>query len=587
MLGFCFRCLVPHWTFGFWFVHVVSSLSVRWFALSHLGSCPALLFLLGIAFSFRACLVDSSVRRKCSHFVGTTCAPFRPLILLTFLQWISAVAAWFSFFSHLLAWCDLCPLYVRSNFHLQFKCESKLSWNLPARDFVLAKTAAVWACLPFARLEFDHTLGFPGEGPENMTLWSANIGSFRTNTGWKAWSADICCLQETRIGKTNLRSCSLDVKSRGLRLTTSDPLAVKWHKTGSITPCGGTAIIASEALIQPFDPASDQTGLYIGLFRTQRLNAAWIQVRPRCRALVISVYATTGASQDPHIHSRNDDLFSQVFAFVSQFGQIPVVLAGDLQADPMSYPSIANVVTFHNWHDPIAGVDSDGYSTRPLTFSRDGAFSGADDATSSIDAILLNQTAFFALESAEVVPIIGKQHRPLKFVFKWEAIDLVGFVHLKSAPFREDSLRKPQTDDVTSPQWDQFERRYDEAPGSDAKWNVVNDFLIHSLLQNGAVWGDGPRTRGQAPVFVAKKIAPAQHRTGCAATKKSSLLFKLWGRLNELFCRLSRDPGGPQDQFDTQRTALKAFRSLKDLEAPFGWTHPASPKLADVFIAKQ
>ena len=590
MLGFRLRSLGPRWIFGpvvFRFL-LVSSLSlVVWLALSHPWLCPALLFLQGIAFSFRACLLDSKARRKCSHFVGTTCAPFRPLFLLTFLQWIFAFACLSSWSSCPFSRHDLCPFYVRCEFHFQFNCGSKLSWNLPARDFVPVKIIAACASPSFDRLEFDHTLGFPGEGPGNMTLWSANIGSFRTNAGWKSWSADVCCLQETRIGKTNLRSCCLDVKSKGLRLTTSEPLAVKWHAAGSITPCGGTAIIASESLIQPFDPACDQTGLYVGLYRTQRLNAAWIQVKPRTRALVISVYATTGASQDPHIHARNDELFSQIFALVSQFGQIPVIIAGDLQADPMSYPSIANAVSFHNWHDPIAGVDHEGFSTRPLTFSRDGAFSGADDATSSIDAILLNQTAFFALESAEVVPLIGKQHRPLKCVFRWEAIDLVGFIHLKSAPFQVETLEKAHKDDDSPSLWDRFEQRYHDASDSDTKWDVVNDFLIHSLLHRGATWGNGPRSRGHAPVFVAKKIAPAQHRSGCAATKRSTKLFKLLGRLNELFCRLSRSPGGLQDQFDTRQTAFKAFRTLQDLEAPFCWSVPTQPTLTDVFIAKQ
>ena len=323
MHSFSLRCLVvpwTSWTLDFWFRLVFASDFSAWFALLHLELCLAALFLPGFAFSAGACLLDSKFRRKCSHFVGTTCAPFRSLLLLMpYRCWALAFARfllWLPCCTHCVAaWHDLCPLWPQGF--------SKLSWNLPTRSFVLLKTNAVSGRLRFDFLEFDYTLGYPGEGPDGlMSLWSANIGSFRSNSGWKSWGADVCCLQETRIGKANVRSCGLDVKSLGVRLTTSEPLPVKWHKAGSITPCGGTAIIGPETLIQPFDPASDHTGLYVALYRTQRLNAAWVQVRPKCRALVISIYAAAGASQDPQIHGRNETLFSQVFDFVSQFGQI-------------------------------------------------------------------------------------------------------------------------------------------------------------------------------------------------------------------------------------------------------------------------
>ena len=170
-----------------------------------------------------------------------------------------------------------------------------------------------------------------------------------------------------------LRSTQNAVKALGQRITTSDSLPVKWHKSGSITPCGGTAIIAPDS-IKPFEPAHDQTGLFASLFRTQRFNAAWIQVSPSCRALVISIYACTGASQDQTIHAKNDQMFSDIFSFVAQFGPIPIVVAGDLQAEPSSYSSIANCVAFHGWFDPIQVVGDSGHTTRPLTFSRDGTF---------------------------------------------------------------------------------------------------------------------------------------------------------------------------------------------------------------------
>ena len=496
-------------------------------------------------------------------------------------------------------WCpcrcnrdDLCFVMCHGLQQAQFMCTSDLSWRLPAFDFGEKKMIAAVLQPLFHQLSFDCALGFPGEGPafypqEFMTVFSANIGSLRTNGSWKTWNADVCCLQETRIGKANLRSTQNAVKALGQRIATSQPLPVKWHKSGSITPCGGTAIIAPDSILQPFETCQDQTGLYTTLFRTQRLNAAWIQVTPSCKALVISIYACTGASQDPAIHAQNDRMFSDVFTFAAQFGSIPVLIAGDMQADPASYTSIANCVAFHGWSDPIQVVDESGHTSRPLTFSRDGTFSGCDDATSSIDAILLNHSAFCALNSAEVVPVIGKQHRPIKMVFQWKSIHQVGYVLYKSAPFLPDTIKPASWVDNGDSAWSSFSERYESSHDSDSKWEVINEFLVHSLRSQGAQWGKGPQVRGEAPTFVPKRIVPKQHKNCCAATKKSTALYKLVGRLQELFCRLSRNPGSPQDCFDTRQTAFRAFKALQQHQAPVVWSHAHFPTLAEVFLARQ
>ena len=394
-------------------------------------------------------------------------------------------------------------------------CLCDPSWHLPAFDFGEHKMNAVARISLFVQVLFDCTLGYPGEGPfgdpsDCMTLFSANLGSFRTNGSWKTWDADVCCLQETRIGRANIRSTQNAVKALGQRIVTSEPLPVKWHKSGSITPCGGTAIIGPDSVIQPFETCHDQAGLFPSLMRTQRFSAAWVQDSPSCRILVVSLYACTGASQDPALHAKNDQLLADVFSFVAQFGPIPVVIAGDLQADPASYESVANCVAFHGWFDPIAEVDNMGHTSRPLTFSRDGTFSGSEDATSSIDAVLINQSAFCALRSAEVVPVIGKQHRPIKLVFHLHSIQQIGYTLFKSAPFLLDTLQTAKWTDTRSSDWSAFSARFDAVHESEDKWEIINAFLVHSLKSTGAQWGQGPQTRGTEPVFVTKTFALLQ-----------------------------------------------------------------------------
>ena len=157
----------------------------------------------------------------------------------------------------------------------------------------------------------------------------------------------------------------------------------------------------------------------------------------------------------------------------------------------------------------------------------------------------------------------------------------------KSAAFVPETLTPAVWSENTHSDWPRFSVKYEACNDSEGRWSVINDFLVHSLRSQGAHWGQGPQSRGAAPQFVSKRVTPKQHKNFCAATKKSTDLYKLVGRLQELFCRLSRDPGGPQDQFDTRQTAYRAHKGLQHHHAPVLWSSPHFPTLAEVFLARQ
>ena len=451
----------------------------------------------------------------------------------------------------------------------------------------------------FGSTGFDQTCGFPGEGPwEDDTIFhSANIGSIQSNHEWKTWQSHITCLQETRIGKNNHRTASFAIREAGFSPVLSDLLpGFIPHKSKMQTPCGGSAVLGPPALTQPFLAHQDATGLFETLHKTRRVALAWVQVTSSRKALVCSVYAATGASQDNTTHNQNNLLFRDLFSMFAQFGNIPIILAGDLQALPLSYPAISEAVHCHNWNDPLNNLDELGQIDRPFTYSRDSLFSGSGDACSSIDAVLLNQSAFLALKHCEVLPLHGKQHRPIRCVFSWKVLSQVGYMVYKFAPLDVshlgsnqpggDSLPPPEdkTDDLT---WtEHWSRRFDPLSNPDAKWDVVNDFLISHLKAKGASWGPGPRCRAKPPRFVAKTVCPVQYSDYCAATRRSALLHKLLGRLNELFIRRSRLMVSPQDQFVFDRTADKVARALRVFQFPHDWGHARTLTLVHIQAAR-
>ena len=597
----CLLLVFGAWIFSFRFF--VCLLQVLTVSLGHLADHFRWFCFWGSR-NFLNCQLSVSVRRTTCAFISTD------YVLMDFLQAVHSPTR----DSPSLGSCVVvCPV-LSSCWSLpgpQFKFDHHPDgWTFQPRSFVAKKTSfavpnpsgsfrfgssgllcRIWTtCDVWFITLFDSTLGYPGEGPPptNMTLVSANVGSVMTDVSWKSWNADVICLQETRVGKNNVRTATKTFQGVGFTPCFGELLPGLWSGSKSTkTPPGGTLIAGGSPYVLPFDPLLDVTGLYAKLYQTKRVVAAWVQVTPRKRALVLSVYATTSASQDPKIHAMNDELFNDIFTFVAQFGRIPIVVAGDLQAPPMSYPAVATAISFQSWHDPVAVIDDFGEAVRPLTFSNDGSFSGIGEGCTSIDSVLVNDIAFAALVKAEVLEIFGKQHRPIRLEFDWPSINLIGYHLLKAAPLVFDGVTDP-LDPPTEISWElPHKQQFDAASSPDDKWTVVNDFLTAALVAKGASWGDGPRERGKAPTFVPRVIAPKQMKGHCAASMKGILLARLLGRLNELFIRLSRCEGSAQDVYITQRTADKALTQLIDLSAPVVWVKNRMPTLLQVHFAIQ
>ena len=440
---------------------------------------------------------------------------------------------------------------------------------------------------------FFSCLGYPGEGPNSTwSILSANISSMTTNKVWKTWEDNVLCLQETRVGKNNARTIGFQVHETGRKLFPGSLLPGLQLANGTQrTQHGGTAVLAPEALTCPFLEKHDCTGLYAKLFATKRVVAVWHQISTNVRMLVWSVYARTSASSDPQIMEYNDVLFADIFSVSAQFGNIPILITGDFQSDPLHYPSISHAIHFMSWFDPLQTVDANGEISRPITFSKDGCFSGMGDGCSSIDAIIMNQTAFSALRDAYVVEIFGVQHRPVRAEFQWNTIFQVGSILQLPATFDITGVPcKKHTDEYRAFEnnaretWEkQFQPKFENAPNHEDQWAVVNQALISTLLQGGAKWNPGKQERGRNPSFHTKQFCPGQLPLLGAATVQGSKMKNCLNRLSELRIRLERGSVQPQDHAVTKRTAVKTWWQLKDLSSPFLWVFPHEPMLIDIF----
>lgn len=230
------------------------------------------------------------------------------------------------------------------------------------------------------------------------------------------------------------------------------------------------------------------------------------------------MYAKSGASACSETFNQKDLLLQDVFEIIFQFGDIPVILAGDFQVEPSNYPSVATAIHFHRWQDPLVQVDEDGNLFRPLTFSRDGTFTGHGDYCTSIDAILVNHVAFAALKSIQVLAVLDVQHRPIRATFNWEPITQCGDVHVKFAPLDTSSLPHPNHPDAhgvnerAQTRWSElFASCFLESQDASYMWQLVNQFCVETLTDEGASWGFlglWQKSKGSASCLHAKKGLP-------------------------------------------------------------------------------
>lgn len=400
----------------------------------------------------------------------------------------------------------------------------------------------VWTNRKFC-FDFDASLGFPGEGPSCSTnLWSIstlNVGSLKTSNFWKANDDQVYCLQETRIGKNNWKTSQAAVAATNKTLFHGDLLAGILRNDGHhITMHGGTAILSSDVIARPFSVDEDASGMYKSLYSSKRANACWIQATPSIRVLVFSFYGKSGASANHELLQQNDKLLAAMFEVAAQFGDIPVIVAGDFQTLPLNYPSVVGAVHFEGWSDPLVTVDQFGEPHRPVTFSKDRTFTAFGEGNSSIDAIIMNKVAFAALKSIDVVESFDMQHRPIRAFFHWEPICQVGTVHCKFAPLEHDNTIRPTGKDRceanfnASTLWSScYQDKVCTAESFDQKWKAINEFCLHSLLENGAKWGYGRRVRGELPCFKSKRFFPGQTPSGAAISFKASRLYNTLNRL--------------------------------------------------------
>ena len=426
----------------------------------------------------------------------------------------------------------------------------------------------------FSSFDFDSSLGFPGEGP--WSIMSANIDSFQTHADCTSWETDVVALQETRLTKNNIEHSKKRALEHGKDIFHGDLLVEKKDSNGFFkTPHGGAAFLAAPEASRSFHKDDDVTGIWDKIVKTTRVAGCWHQVLPKMQVLVFSFYGQACLPHDAHLEV-NQQLLADLFIVASQFGSIPVLIAGDFQNDPDTYPAIVDAKALGHWSDPLVQPTDQGENSRPITFSRNGNFKNPSEHYSSIDGILVNDIALSALVDIRVCFEHSKQHAPIKASFSWPNLYQKGFVHIKPAAFDLSNIPHDQgspidLNPIASQIWhDKYDTRFDCADDETA-WSIVNNFAIDTLVTAGAKFGRGPKTRGQQPTFKQVVKFPGQHKSGNAHSKLSNYLSKTFQLVTELRFRFSRCATKHTDFINTWNLQQKVFCHLQKIDSCKWW----------------
>ena len=417
---------------------------------------------------------------------------------------------------------------------------------------------------------FDSTLGFPGEGPENIQ-WcctSANIESSHSHPDCMQWASDLIILQETRLTTTNIQECRKRANEFDKAVFTGTLMQEKKDKNGTFKPPhGGTAILAAGSVCRPFVASDDSTGTWAHIEKTSRITGAWYQVLPKLKILCWSFYGFTRNS-DGSFQKINDHLLEQILLISAQFGDIPVIIGGDFQCDPNELESFVAAKAY-GWVDPLVKINQDGTNDRPITFSRTSNFVNPTECYSSIDGLILNEIASTALLNIRVQHEYGRPHAPIHASFQWHRVFIKGTVLERTPPFDltklptkggkidEDCLQK-----IAQELWTpDLEAALLQASDDDA-WSCVNQLATNTLIRAGATVPSGSDLRGKQPVFRTKVACPGQDHNGCAMTTLSAKIAKTYNLVTELRHRLSRNGTTTGDFLNTWNLQNKVSHNL-------------------------
>lgn len=388
----------------------------------------------------------------------------------------------------------------------------------------------------------------PGHRERGLTLLTQNVSALETNfrSVDLVETADVVLLQEVRLAARQ------QVRARQRLLPRWDvqfgaPSARSWQKGRLRVAYGGVAVLARRPhrLVSPAQGLLDSVLAHRG-----RSVHAMVPYGNGGRMVhVVSIYGHTSAGSCGKAAAHNAVLAEQVLLAASQLGEVPVVIAGDLNQDPDTVPAIILALATGEWYDVAAEWARRSGRPPAATFSKSGQWEDTrvGPGRSRIDVVLANRTAMAAVVDVRQDPhVVPASHHAGIFVkFAWERFTALAPRLQLPPPLRFDAVA-PMPDeeesvlatDLLQAVPDVEELAVRDPAAAYALWSGAAEAF---LRRRGATSGTGAGVRGlPAKVVWEPLAAPQGHGASAATTCLMRRLLGLRRRLREVRFRLAR-----------------------------------------------
>ena len=419
--------------------------------------------------------------------------------------------------------------------------------------------------------EFDDTKGFPGEGPWNLS--TINVGSLEKHEEIYHREFNCMAIQETRITDANAKHCHLKAASFERDLSCGPHLG---YLPSGHPEWGGVAISTDAGTSMAFTEKHDALGIWQSLWASSRVCAQWVAASPNINMLVISFYGYPNAG-DVNMRNSTNQLLQQILHLCSQYGNIPIAIAGDFQDIPHNYPALRAAFEQGLWFDTLMMNDHDG-NNRDLTFSRNRKWAKNSGPQSSIDGILVNDIAFRYIQGTEVSQTKGLQHAFVTVSFQWpnanDSSRAKGFRWVPHAAFDLSGIKPLHERELIADKlWaEKFWHLSENAQDAQQLMEVANNFSIEVLLQSGAKWKKGKRLRGEMPEPEVAGTDKPIGDTCDAKSRKLNRLTKTLARIDDLAFKIDHPNPSP----NCVRIAATAWKRIRHALEAFQIPHKIS-----------
>ena len=381
--------------------------------------------------------------------------------------------------------------------------------------------------------------------------------------------ADIVALQETRVASESIRAVSVEMSNRKRELLCGAMRPVKVAPGGvRHTAYGGVAVMVRHGIpLQEVPPshraciAAHKAGRYI------RAQIAYGE-----GSTCLTLFSVYGNVDDKENTSR---IMEGVFEEAAALGDVPVIIAGDLNVTPGGCGYIEAAIATGRWID-AAATAADWHGATP----EDTCTAGGG---SRIDYILLNSVAAAALQEVEVVhDAVVFTHRPIIVT-----LDLERFHQRNPTANRPRCFETGTWDDwperkVMDLAREMVQRHYRRSDDIDAQWDSVCTAAEQFLARRGEAEPQQQQL-GRGKVKRDKmRFTRAQQGDGSAEAedRERMSLMKACRKLEQLSRSAAKKDHPSQDSVETQRlwdSARKDGRRLLPGKSDPVWNQKRCP----------